>query len=108
VGECFFWYRPTRVVPDQRPLNGRCCNTAVRVYELKNILQSREIFLYKLPGESHNDYAFINDLWPTIIIIIIIKHIYIAQVRKVHKCAMLAEMAAWLRNCLCLYSYLHN
>jgi len=23
VGECFFWYRPTRVVPDQRPLNGR-------------------------------------------------------------------------------------
>ena len=25
VGECFFWYQPTRVVPDQRPLNGRCC-----------------------------------------------------------------------------------
>jgi len=25
VGECFFWYRPTRVVSDQRPLNGRCC-----------------------------------------------------------------------------------
>jgi len=25
VGECFFWYRPTRVVPDQRPLNARCC-----------------------------------------------------------------------------------
>ena len=27
VGECFFWYRPTRVVPDQRPLNGcvRAC-----------------------------------------------------------------------------------
>jgi len=25
VGEYFFWYRPTRVVPDQRPLNGRCC-----------------------------------------------------------------------------------
>jgi len=25
VGECFFWYRPTRVVLDQRPLNGRCC-----------------------------------------------------------------------------------
>jgi len=41
--------------------------------------------------------------------IIIIKGIYIAQVRKDHKCAMSAEMAAWLRNCLCLYSYLsHN
>ena len=25
MGECFFWYRPTRVVPDQRPLNSRCC-----------------------------------------------------------------------------------
>jgi len=25
VGECPFWYRRTRVVPDQRPLNGRCC-----------------------------------------------------------------------------------
>ena len=27
VGECFLWYRPTQVVPDQRPLNGRrrCC-----------------------------------------------------------------------------------
>ena len=25
MGECSFRYRPTRVVPDQRPLNGRCC-----------------------------------------------------------------------------------
>ena len=25
MGECFFWYRPILVVPDQRPLNGRCC-----------------------------------------------------------------------------------
>ena len=24
MGECSFWYRPTQVVPDQRPLNGRC------------------------------------------------------------------------------------
>jgi len=23
--ECFFWYWPTRVVPEQRPLNGCCC-----------------------------------------------------------------------------------
>ena len=43
------------------------------------------------------------------IIIIIIKGIYIAQVRKGHKCAMSAEMAVWLHNCLYLYSYLsHN
>jgi len=25
VGECFFWYRPTQVVPDKRPLNGCVC-----------------------------------------------------------------------------------
>ena len=25
MGECFFWYRPTWVVPDQRPLNGCVC-----------------------------------------------------------------------------------
>jgi len=31
-----------------------------------------------------------------IIIMIIIKDIYIAQVRKGHKCAMSAEMAVWL------------
>ena len=29
VGECFFWYWPTRVVPDQRPLNGRCCRCSL-------------------------------------------------------------------------------
>jgi len=43
-----------------------------------------------------------------IIIIIIIKGIYIVQVRKGHKCAMSAQMAVWLHNCLCLYSYPHN
>jgi len=47
--------------------------------------------------------------WIIIIIIIInIKGIYIAQIRKGHKCAMSVEMAVWLRNCLYLYSYLHN
>jgi len=25
MGECLFWYRPTRVVPDQRLLNGCVC-----------------------------------------------------------------------------------
>ena len=41
-----------------------------------------------------------------IFIIIIIKDIYIAQLRKGHKYAMSAEMAVWLRNCLCLHGYL--
>jgi len=34
VGECFFWYRPTRVVPDQRPLNGRCVVVVVQLNHL--------------------------------------------------------------------------
>ena len=25
VGKCFFWYRPTRIVPDKRPLNVCVC-----------------------------------------------------------------------------------
>jgi len=33
-----------------------------------------------------------------------IKDIYIAQVHRGHTCTMSAEMAVWLRNCLCLYS----
>ena len=32
AGECFFWYRPTRVVPDKRPLNGCCCYCPVLVW----------------------------------------------------------------------------
>ena len=32
MGECFFWYRPTWVVPDQRPLNGRCCCCCLSVF----------------------------------------------------------------------------
>ena len=31
VGECFFWYRPTRVVPEQRPLNGCVCVCVLRM-----------------------------------------------------------------------------
>jgi len=34
VGESSFWYRPTRVVPDQRPLNGRCCCCCCAKYEV--------------------------------------------------------------------------
>ena len=33
VGECFFWYRPTQVVPDQRPLNGCVC-VSMKFYTL--------------------------------------------------------------------------
>ena len=33
-----------------------------------------------------------------------VKDVYIEQAGKGHKCAMSAEMAVWLRNCICLYS----
>ena len=29
MGECFFWYRPTRVVPEERPLNSCVCVASV-------------------------------------------------------------------------------
>jgi len=38
VGESPFWYRPTRVVPDQRPLNGRCCCCCCWLYRWLNRL----------------------------------------------------------------------
>jgi len=37
VGECFFWYRPTRVVPDQRPLNGCVCVCNLQLSLLHNV-----------------------------------------------------------------------
>ena len=37
MGESSFWYRPTRVVPDQRPLNGR-----------RHLLQHSEIASFAL------------------------------------------------------------
>jgi len=44
VGESSFWYRPTRVVPDQRPLNGRCSPYSIterRLQELIPVLGSQ-------------------------------------------------------------------
>ena len=37
VGECFFWYRPTRVVPDQQPLNGCVCVCNLQLSLLHNV-----------------------------------------------------------------------
>jgi len=37
AGECFFWYRPTHVVPDKRPLNGCCCYYQFMTHKLKLI-----------------------------------------------------------------------
>jgi len=38
ASECFFWYRPTRVVPDKRPLNGCCCCCLILLWRRCNTL----------------------------------------------------------------------
>jgi len=43
VGECFFWYRPTRVVPEKEPLNG-CVYVCVLIVQLP-VENSTEKFL---------------------------------------------------------------
>ena len=60
---------------------------------------------YKVSEFKTLEWQLVGPNMPTsIIIIIIIKDIYIAQVHKGHKYPMSAEMAVWLRNCLCLYT----
>ena len=54
MGESSFWYRPTRVVPDQRPLNGRCVVVVVASlsYELAVyyvcVTNSGDVFLCEM------------------------------------------------------------
>jgi len=48
VGESSFWYRPTRVGPYQRPLNGRCCKAIKRrksllTTELRMFIKRNEV-----------------------------------------------------------------
>jgi len=62
VGECSFWYRPTRVVRDQRPLNGRCCwGTAYRVWNVFRVLLCRT-FTFGLRTEIEKLKKFVKNL----------------------------------------------
>jgi len=70
---------------------------------LSTSVQFGLLLLFFLILISRDDKNYIIIIF---VIIIIIKDIYIAQVRKGHKYAMSAEMAVWLRNCLCLHGYL--
>ena len=50
MGECFFWYRPTRVVPDKGPLNGCTCmllsyNSAVDSQDSRTQPETKHRFL---------------------------------------------------------------
>ena len=37
MGECYFWYQPTRVVPDKRPLNDCVCIIIIIVIIITNV-----------------------------------------------------------------------
>ena len=61
MGESSFWYRPTRVVPDQRPLNGRCCCCCIVTTLIYLPLQYLWFILY-VPFWSDN-VIFVWRLW---------------------------------------------
>jgi len=66
------------------------------------------LLLGRIARGSMGIRPIVNRIVVVIIISIIIKGIYIAQVRKGHKCAMSAEMAVWLRNFSCCYDATRN
>ena len=49
ASECFFWYWPTRVVPDKRPLNGCCCRLQSMVYNATLHFKCLHLFIL-IPG----------------------------------------------------------
>jgi len=59
VGECFFWYRPTRVVPDQRPLNGRCCCCYFMCLYLLSFCMLQYIFF----SHAYHAVLRVSSLW---------------------------------------------
>jgi len=68
VGECFFSYRPTRVVPDKRPLNGCvcvCCFLCVLgLLNIKLRIQSNSQICSCLPHIDVTRCAIEGEIWP--------------------------------------------
>ena len=56
MGESSFWYRPTRVVPDQRPLNGR----REPYYASKKIVNQSSDFLVHCTGSYRHKKSTVN------------------------------------------------
>jgi len=67
VGECFFWYLPTRVVPDQRPLNGCVVCVSVCVRATSSVTLTETMCLSALrggalsPGSPHGKGHFLGE-----------------------------------------------
>jgi len=80
VGECSFWYRPTRVVPDQRPLNGRrrcCCCMCPSVHYT--------------PVLYRNDWTNRADFWHSTCPIVCYKEIWVSSKIRVHPSGTLSQ-----------------
>ena len=67
MGESSFWCRPTRVVPDQRPLNGRCAISIGNTFENSIGIEYRwyflEVSLTSLDGALHNEHVRLSICW---------------------------------------------
>jgi len=57
VGECFFWYRPTRVVPDQRPLNGRRQYIVLEDFHFTSVTP---LFIFLLPLDLRTNVSILQ------------------------------------------------
>ena len=97
VGECFFWHRPTRVVPDQRPLNGRCCcNASVCTYVQCHVCLGRHILW---PACSNTVFMF----WHLICFLCELCHVAnCCQGTRIIKLADGKELSEG--NCSCYYT----
>ena len=58
MGECFFWYRPTRVVPDKRPLNGCMCVCTYPMWYIRYVGH-----LYMLSHSCYDCELWAADFW---------------------------------------------
>ena len=54
MGESSFWYRPTRVVPDQRPLNGRCCSLLKIFTSHNSNIQEEKVYVTQKSGQARD------------------------------------------------------
>ena len=61
VGQCFFWYRPTRVVLDKRPLNGCVCVCVM--YRWCCIAQSHVVRPRAVHGAADGKYVIGGWCW---------------------------------------------
>ena len=71
MGESSFWYRPTRVVPDQRPLNGRCITWQNRGCNLNPGPSAFESSMLTIQLLRHPAYSIIVSLYWSLFLLVL-------------------------------------